>query len=245
MTCALPGSRSKPSEPSLCLPGGCAQFSRSPTDVALQVALDAQDRMEGAVLVHVSHTDASRVARVYRLVHVAQCARGGLASAAQFPRGTLRPCQIRARSVGKPRSTTGPTSGQTSRREYPTPQLTPTHATPPLVIPKLWPQASGEIPVLSKCARVASRHASADASSDLKNDSAPKTPPETITIQRCPRDLSPSALKTTEHPRSASHPISSTTSTSAPSRGIMPATGMRHRRAVSGPYEGDQAERLH
>jgi hypothetical protein len=113
------------------------------------------------------------------------------------------------------------------------------------VIPKLRLQASGAIPMLSKCARVASRHASADASSDLKNDSVPRAPPETITIQRCPRDLSPSALKTTEHPRSASHPISSTTSTSAPSKGIVPATGMRPRRAVSGPYEGDQAERLH
>lgn len=77
-------------------------------------------------------------------------------------------------------------------------------------------QVKGEICRLAKCSSVASTHASADERSVLKNPSAPKAPPETITIQRCPCPRSPSALKTTEHPRSANHSISSTTSTTAP-----------------------------
>lgn len=104
--------------------------------------------------------------------------------------------------------------------------------------PSSGPQAKGVIPTLSKCARVSSRHASADALSDLKNDSEPKGPPETITIQRCPSGRSPSALKTTEHPRSASHAISSTTSTAAPfAEDHASPTGARDRQAVSGRTE--------
>ncbi len=79
-------------------------------------------------------------------------------------------------------------------------------------------QVKGEICRSAKCSSVASTHASADGRSALKKPSVPRAPPETITIQRCPCPRSPSALKTTEHPRSANHPISSTTSTTAPSQ---------------------------
>ncbi len=72
--------------------------------------------------------------------------------------------------------------------------------------------------------------------------SALRAPPETITIQRCPCPRSPSALKTTEHPRSANHSISSTMSTTAPSQARRRRT-VAHQMGAASKADG-RAERI-